>query len=111
MNENTTDGAKDSGTSEGDSDDGDGDEKDKGEKEKKGKDKGDRGERNPKQDKKLTRGDIEKLKNNGIDPEELKGGKSTGKTDLYKDRSGNIYVKPKGGGGEGDPTGINLRNL
>jgi hypothetical protein len=31
--------------------------------------------------------------------------------DLFKDREGNVYVKPKSGEGPGDPTGINLDNL
>lgn len=30
--------------------------------------------------------------------------------DLYKDSKGNIYVKPKGGGGEADPTGLNIKD-
>ncbi|NTW88971.1 MAG: hypothetical protein HGB26_07605 [Desulfobulbaceae bacterium] len=67
--------------------------------------------RNPAQDKKLTPSDIEKLKNNGIDPHELKGGKSTGGRDLYKDRQGNIYEKPKGGQGSGNSTGVNINDL
>lgn len=37
-------------------------------------------------------------------PHELKPG--GGSEDLYRDREGNIYVKPKGGGGPGEPTGI-----
>jgi hypothetical protein len=63
------------------------------------------------QDKKLTPGDIKKLKDAGFDPEALKGGKRTGRTDLYKKPNGDIYVKPKGGSGPGEPTGINLKNL
>ncbi|TLY83342.1 MAG: hypothetical protein E6K42_02735 [Gammaproteobacteria bacterium] len=31
--------------------------------------------------------------------------------DLYKDKKGNVYVKPKGGSGPGQPTGINIKNL
>jgi len=46
-----------------------------------------------------------------IDPEALKGGKRTGRLDLFKDRKGNIYVKPKDGSGPGDPTGININDL
>jgi hypothetical protein len=66
------------------------------------------------QDKKLTRGEIKKLKDKGIDPEELKrevfpGG--PGKTDLYKTPTGDIVVKGKGGVGPGEPTGINIRDL
>ncbi|ESV58204.1 hypothetical protein L830_4046 [Mycobacteroides abscessus MAB_082312_2258] len=47
----------------------------------------------------------------GFDVHELKGGKNASKFDLYKDREGNIYVKPKGGRGEGDPLGININDI
>jgi hypothetical protein len=66
------------------------------------------------QDKKLTQGEIQKLKNNNINPEELKEGifgKGAGKTDLYKTPDGDIVVKGKGGVGPGEPTGININNL
>jgi hypothetical protein len=46
-----------------------------------------------------------------LDVHDLKGGKSTGQSDLYKDKGGNIYVKPKGGAGPGEPTGLNVRNF
>jgi hypothetical protein len=69
------------------------------------------GERNPAQDKKLGSGEIKKLKDGGVDPEELKGGRRTGQLDLYKDADGNIYVKPKGGSGPGDPTGLNINDF
>jgi RHS repeat-associated protein len=65
-------------------------------------------ERNYKQDKKLTPGEIELLKDAGYDPHDLK---QRGGTDLYKDRDGNIYEKPAGGPGAGDPIGINIGNL
>jgi hypothetical protein len=65
-------------------------------------------DRNPADDQKLTPGEIDKLKGAGHDPEEIKGGKATGKLDLYKDKRGNIYIEPKGGGGPGEPTGINI---
>ena len=71
-------------------------------------DQGSEGKRNPKQDRKLTQAEIQKLIDAGIDPEELKGGKSTGQWDLYKDSQGNIYIKPKGGSGPGEPTGVNI---
>ena len=61
-------------------------------------------------DKKLTPGEIKKLKGKGIDPEALKGGKRTGRLDLFKDKNGNILVKPKDGSGPGDPTGININD-
>ncbi len=60
---------------------------------------------------KLTKGDIKKLKDNDIDPEELKGGKRTGKLDLFKDKKGNVIIKPKDGSGPGEETGINLKDL
>jgi hypothetical protein len=37
--------------------------------------------------------------------------KGGGKYDLYKDKSGNIIVKPKSGKGPGEYTGINLKDL
>ena len=66
-------------------------------------------QRNPAQDKPLTKGEIEKLKQNGWDHSDK--GKSGGKTDLYKDRDGNIYQKAKGGKGEGEPIGMNIKDL
>ena len=63
------------------------------------------------QDKRLSKGEIKKLKESGLDPEELKGGKRTGRLDLFKDKDGNIFVKPKGGSGPGEPLGINLNFL
>jgi len=68
-------------------------------------------ERNFSQDKLLSKGEIKELQENGYDVHELKGGKNASRFDLYKDREGNIYVKPKGGGGDGDPTGININDL
>ena len=67
-------------------------------------------DRNPAQDKRLSPGEIRALKGAGVDPEELKGGKRTGSQDLYKDQKGNIYVKPKGGKGAGEPTGLNIND-
>jgi hypothetical protein len=66
-------------------------------------------ERNPAQDKKLTDQEIKELEEAGHHPHELKPGGSS--EDLYRDREGNIYVKPKGGAGPGEPTGINLRGF
>ena len=69
-------------------------------------------ERNPKQDKPLSKDDIEKLKDRGVDPHDLKDGFGPpSRSDLYKDRKGNVYVKPKGGRGNGDPTGININDF
>jgi hypothetical protein len=63
------------------------------------------------QDKPLTPGQIQGLKDAGIDPEALKGETGTGKRDLHKDPQGNIIVKPKGGAGPGESTGYNIRNF
>ena len=68
-------------------------------------------DRNPAQDKKITKSDVRKLKNRGVDPEDLKGGKRTGSSDIFKDRKGNLYEKPKSGIGYGEFTGINLNDL
>ncbi|WP_039135633.1 polymorphic toxin type 33 domain-containing protein, partial [Flavihumibacter sp. ZG627] len=65
--------------------------------------------RNPKQDKPLTPGEIDKLKRNGWDHSDK--GKRGGRTDLYKDKHGNIYQKPKFGKGDGEPIGININDL
>ena len=64
-----------------------------------------------KQDKKLSDGEIQKLKDAGYDVHELKGGKNASKKDLYKTPDGKIVVKPKGGAGEGDPTGLNMNDF
>jgi uncharacterized Zn ribbon protein len=57
----------------------------------------------------LTDGDIKDLKNQGEDPEALKGGRRTGGVDLYKDKQGNVYILPKGGkGSDPEPTGVTL---
>lgn len=55
--------------------------------------------------KKLSEGEIKALKDRGIDPHDLK---PNSKFDLFKDKDGNIYVKPKDGSGPGEPTGINV---
>ncbi|KSV75915.1 hypothetical protein N185_15835 [Sinorhizobium sp. GW3] len=69
-------------------------------------------ERNPQQDKPLSPGEIKKLKKGGHDPHELKEGFGPpSHSDLYKDKQGNIYVKPKGGKGAGDPTGLNINDF
>jgi hypothetical protein len=66
--------------------------------------------RNPAQDKILTQGEIRILEGAGIDIHDVKGNDHTGVIDLYKDNSGNVYIKAKGGKGPGDPTGINLND-
>jgi len=49
---------------------------------------------------KLSRDEVKKLKDHGINIHELKGGKGASRFDLYKDSHGNIFIKRKGGGGE-----------
>ena len=61
--------------------------------------------------KKLSDGEIKKLKKAGFDPHDLKPRKQGSRYDLFKDRDGNITVKPKNGSGPGDSTGININNL
>ncbi len=68
------------------------------------------GERNPAQDRRLSAGEIERLKEAGFDIEELKGGTHASQRDLYKDREGRIYIKPKSGQGPGEETGLNLND-
>ncbi|MEY3867988.1 MAG: polymorphic toxin type 33 domain-containing protein [Microcoleaceae cyanobacterium] len=68
-------------------------------------------ERNWRQDKLLTGQEIDKLKRGAIDIHELKNEESASKKDLYKDREGNIYVKPKGGGCSGEATGLNINDF
>ncbi len=63
------------------------------------------------QDKKLSKGEIKKLKDGGVDVHDLKGGKSASKYDLYKDPKGNIKIKPKSATGPGEPTGLNINNF
>ena len=58
--------------------------------------------------KKLSRAEIDKLIKANIHPHALK---PNSKYDLFKDKAGNICVKPKDGSGPGDPTGININDL
>lgn len=77
-----------------------------------GKGKGKGGDRNPAQDKKLTPGEIKRLKDAGWDhSDKSANGKGGGQLDLWKDKDGNVYEKPKNGKGPGDPTGYNLNHL
>jgi hypothetical protein len=68
------------------------------------------GESSP-QDKLLTDDEIRRLKRGGEDIHALKGGKNASSKDLYKDRRGDIFVKPKGGKGPGEPTGLNIKDF
>ena len=65
-------------------------------------------DRNPKKDKKLSDKEAQGMKEQGDDPHELKDYDS--KKDLFKDKKGNVYIKPKKGNGFGEPTGINLND-
>ncbi len=62
---------------------------------------------------KLSRRDIKKLKDAGYNLERLKtpGGNRAGKLDSFKDRAGNLYVRPKYSSGPAEPLGLNLNNL
>ncbi len=62
-------------------------------------------DRNPKSDKKLRDKEAGKLPEH---PHDLKGGDST--KDLFKDKKGNIFIKPKDGSGFGEPSGININD-
>ena len=65
--------------------------------------------RNPKQDKRLSNPEIDRLKKGGKDIEALKDDRSD--LDLFKDpKKGDIYVKPKNGRGPGEPLDININD-
>lgn len=66
-------------------------------------------ETNPQQFKRLTPGEIRRLKRHAIDPEELK--EYNARLDLFKDKSGEVYVMPKDASGPGEPSGINIDEL
>lgn len=63
-----------------------------------------------KQLKMLSKGEIEDLKRRGLWDHSDKG-KGGGKLDLYKDKDGEVYEVRKGGTGEPNPIGINLKRL
>jgi hypothetical protein len=65
------------------------------------------------QDLKLTPGEIGRLEDgSGESAEEIKTphGKGAGKYELYKDKYGNVKVKPRGGNGPGEETGYNIND-
>lgn len=68
-------------------------------------------ERNWRQDKLLTWDDIDRLQRGGENIHKIKGKRNTANKDLYKDTEGNIYIKPKGGIGAGEPTGLNINDF
>lgn len=64
------------------------------------------------QHKELTPGEIRKMKAADPDPEKIKKDLGLGSgANLYKDPRGNIYAKPKGSSGRGEPTGLNINHL
>lgn len=67
--------------------------------------------RNPAQDKMLSKQEIKKLDAHEIKQEVLGKKAPIARYDLYKDNVGNIYVKPKGGKGSGEPTGYNINDF
>jgi hypothetical protein len=63
-------------------------------------------------DRLLSPGEIKGLKDAGYDIHDLKSGTgSPAHSDLYETPNGDIVVKPKGGSGEGEPTGININDV
>ena len=61
-----------------------------------------------KADKRLSNGEISKLKKNGIDPHNLKPNSDY---DLYKDKKGNIFIKLKNSKAQGEWTGYNINDF
>lgn len=65
--------------------------------------------RNPKQDKRLTKGEVDSLEKKGYDIHKIKKEYGTNSHyDLFKDSKGEIYLKPKNGAGPGESININL---
>ncbi|HEV7919531.1 MAG TPA: polymorphic toxin type 33 domain-containing protein [Thermoanaerobaculia bacterium] len=75
----------------------------------------DEGSKAGSQDKRPSGAEVDMLGERGVDVHELKqeitGDKKVSKYDLFKDKDGNIYVKPKNGPGQGEPTGLNLNDF
>ncbi|MEM6456607.1 MAG: polymorphic toxin type 33 domain-containing protein, partial [Acidobacteriota bacterium] len=68
-------------------------------------------DRNPAQDRKLSPGQIKKLKKAGFDVELEKLQSRGSRLDLFSDRHGNLYIKPKSGEGPGEPLNVNIKKL
>ncbi|MDY6807288.1 MAG: polymorphic toxin type 33 domain-containing protein [Cyanobacteriota bacterium] len=71
-------------------------------------------ERSWREDRRLSVGEIKKLQDAGYDIHDLKRDCPAGvpaRCDLFKDRNGNIYVKPKNGRGAGEPVDINIYEI
>lgn len=65
--------------------------------------------RNPAQDKKLSEAEGKRIDAESIKAE-IVGPRGGSRYDIYKDRNGDLYVKPKGGKGPGEPTGRNIKD-
>ncbi|MBI2011746.1 hypothetical protein HYS91_03180 [Candidatus Daviesbacteria bacterium] len=59
---------------------------------------------------KLSEGEIKMLQKGGENIHQIKG-KGSSKYDLFKDKDGNIYQKPRDGQGPGEPTGLNIKDF
>ena len=59
----------------------------------------------------LSKGEIKKLQESGIDPHDLKPRKHSSRYDLFKDTEGNIYVMNKDGSGKPEIIGVNIDSL
>ena len=59
----------------------------------------------------LSKAEIKELQKSGFDVHEEKGEGNVSQSDLYKDPDGNVWVKMKGGRGEAEFTGWNLKQL
>jgi Bacterial toxin 33 len=58
---------------------------------------------------KLSPGEIKTLKENDIDPHDLRTATQT--VDLYRGKRGNVWIGNKDGTGAPESTGINISNL
>jgi len=67
----------------------------------------DQGKRNWRDDKPLSPGEIKQLEKQGWNHRQK--GRHGGQRDLYKDKEGNVYEKPKGGNGPGELIDYNLK--
>ena len=59
----------------------------------------------------LSKAEIKELQKSGFDVHAEKGKDNAARSDLYKDPDGNVWAKWKGGSGEAEFTGWNLKNL
>jgi RHS repeat-associated protein len=61
--------------------------------------------------KKISSGEEKMLKKAGYDAHALKGKTNASRRDIFKDKTGNLFAKPKDGSGPGDPLNINIKEL